>query len=372
MKDVFPFVLMRGGTSKAVFFKKEEMPSDSNVWEDFLTDVMGSPDPTQIDGLGGANSLTSKVAIISKSDRKGFDVDYLFAQVDVFKKRVAWDSNCGNISSAVGPFSLYENLVTGPEQGTAYVNIFNVNTGKRILAEVEVKDGKPVTRGQFSIPGVPGTASPIWLSFYDPEGSVYGKFLPANKIITTLSTSRGPIDINIVDAGTPLVMVMCKDVGLSGTELPNDFDLETLKFLEEIRQRAASLCTTGEDKLYPECSAAIPKIAIIAPKNPYKTLSGENLSAKEMDLSVRMLSMQKPHNALAITGAISIASSSVLENSFVRQIIGNFKSTIKIGHPGGIMEVEIAAKAEGGVKFVKVLRTARKIAKGVVYTKEVY
>lgn len=348
------------------------MPNNRNVWEDFLTDVMGSPDPTQIDGLGGANSLTSKVAIISKSDRKGFDVDYLFAQVDVFKKRVAWDSNCGNISSAVGPFSLYENLVTGPDQGTAHINIFNVNTCKRIVAEVEVNGGEPMTKGQFSIPGVPGTASPIWLSFYNPEGSVYGNFLPTNKIITALSTSRGPIDVNIVDAGTPLVMVMCKDVGLSGTELPNDFDLETLNFLEEIRQRAASLCTRGKDKLYPECSPAIPKVAIIAPKNSYNTLSGENLSAKEMDLSVRMLSMQKPHNALAITGAICIASSSILENSFVRQIIGSFKSTIKIGHPGGIMEVKVGVKEEGGVEYVKVLRTARRLAKGFVYTKQNY
>ncbi len=192
---------MRGGTSKAIFFQEDDMPQDRGKWEEFLLDIMGSPDRRQIDGLGGANSLTSKVAIIKKSEREGYDVDYTFAQVSLTDRKVAFNSNCGNISSAVGPYAVEQGLVDTQEPRTT-VKIFNTNTDKTIEADVAVKDGGYLPDGECQIPGVPNPGSEQLLAFYSPEGAVTGKLLPTGNPIDRIQTSAGEIEISIVDAAS--------------------------------------------------------------------------------------------------------------------------------------------------------------------------
>lgn len=368
----FPFVLMRGGTSKGVFFHEKDMPADRRGWDEFLLDVMGSPDLTQIDGLGGANSLTSKVAIISSSKDEDTDVNYLFAQVSLDKSKVAWDSNCGNISSAVGPFAVEEGLVAAPSEGLARVRIFNVNSQKRFVSEFEVEDGRPCLDGACAIPGVPGTAAGVWLSFSNPQGALYGKVFPTGNPVDVIPTSRGEIPVSIVDSGAPLVFARREDLGLTGTEMPSDFDAETLAYLEEIRQRGASLCTTGQPVPDANCSPAVPKMTLVGRPVSYESLSGQRMYPDDMDVWIRMMSMQRPHNALAITGAISIATACALKGTLVEKVTGANLDKLRIGHFGGVMEVGIGKNDEGDVECVRVLRTARRIAEGSVYTKREY
>src|SRR3954451_4120747 len=236
-----PVVVMRGGTSKGVFLKYEDMPSDRLLWDEFLLDIMGSPDSRQIDGLGGANSLTSKVAIIKKSDLEDIDIDYTFAQVSIENQLVDFKGNCGNISSAVGPYAIEQGLVPAVEPVTT-VRIFNTNTQKVIIAEVEVENGHVKTEGLCSIPGVPGTGSPIYLSFTNAEGAVTGKLFPTGNAMDIVYSSKGPINVSIIDVANPLVFVNAQDVGLKGTELPHEFTQERLSELEEIRAMAAEMC----------------------------------------------------------------------------------------------------------------------------------
>ena len=226
-----PVTVMRGGTSKGVFINHEEMPVNKSDWEPFLLDIMGSPDQRQIDGLGGANSLTSKIAIIKKSDLEKADVDYTFAQVSISESLVDFKGNCGNISSAVGPYAIEQGIVQ-PVEPVTKVRIYNTNTKKVIVAEVEVENGKVKTEGSCMIPGVPGTGSPIYLSFENGEGAVTGKLLPTGNAIDLLQTSIGTVKASIVDVGNPLVFVKAADIGLKGTELPHEYTDKQLKLFE--------------------------------------------------------------------------------------------------------------------------------------------
>lgn len=370
MRKTWPCVLMRGGTSKAAFFKKNDMPVDRDHWDDFLLDVMGSPDITQIDGLGGANSLTSKVAIISPSDKPGFDIDYLFAQPDIKNRKVAWNSNCGNISSAVGPFCVNEGL-TPCSNGQVSIHIFNVNSGKRIVSEFEVSGGTAMEEGDASIPGVPGTSAPVWLSFCDPQGSVTGKLLPTGSPIDRMDTSRGKIEVSIVDAGAPLIFARAGDLGLSGTELPDQYSSEQLDFFEEIRARGAELCGLCSTGCGTKDSPAVPKMAIVSPPADFLTSHGNCIDEGEMDLHLRMMSMQKPHRAVAVTGLVSTGTASAVKNTIIWEVTQGKRGALRIAHPQGIAKA--IPEIEGtSVESIKVLRTARRIFTGTVFTKKYY
>lgn len=366
----FPFVLMRGGTSKAAFFHKKDMPNDSNAWADFLLDVMGSPDIRQIDGIGGGNSLTSKVAIIEKSQKEGIDIDYTFAQVSLVDNVVDFKGNCGNISSAVAPFAVDEGLVDGTEP-TTLVRICNTNTNKIITAEVEVENKGFKSDGDCYIPGVPNPGSRIYLSFYSSEGAVTGRVLPTGNPIDYIKTSLGEIAISIVDAANPLVFINASDVGLTGTELPSEIDAKRLDILEEIRSIAAELCGFAERKNATELSPAVPKTTIVSKPKDYCDLKGFHHSHGDMDMLIRMLSMQRPHQALAITGAVCTTIASKIEGTIPSKIIEKNSGELKLAHPGGIMKTYSSIK-DGAVKYVKVTRTARRLMDGYVYTKNTY
>lgn len=363
---------MRGGTSKAIFFRKEDMPEDRKKWSDFLLDVMGSPDLRQIDGLGGANSLTSKVAIVSKSEVEGIDIDYTFAQVSINQELVDMKGNCGNISSAVAPYAIDEGLISVDDDETLKkVIIRNTNTEKIIDAEIALKNGRYNPVGTCEIPGVPGVGSKITLTFHDSEGAVTGKLLPTGKTIDTIETSKGMMDISIVDAANPLVFMRASDIGMTGNELPNEMTYEQLKLIEEVRSIAAELCGFASRNEASTKSPAVPKATIISYVQDFKDIKGNNHLSEDMDLTVRMMSMQKPHQALAITGAVCIATAAVVEGTIVEQTVGIKGNRLRIAHPGGIMETESEVKNDVS-NAIKVSRTARRIMEGYVFTHKNY
>ncbi|MBY0064290.1 MULTISPECIES: 2-methylaconitate cis-trans isomerase PrpF family protein [Priestia] len=365
-----PVTVMRGGTSKGVFINHEEMPVNKSDWEPFLLDIMGSPDQRQIDGLGGANSLTSKIAIIKKSDLEEADVDYTFAQVSISESLVDFKGNCGNISSAVGPYAIEQGLVQAVEPVTK-VRIYNTNTKKVIVAEVEVENGKVKTEGSCMIPGVPGTGSPIYLSFENGEGAVTGKLLPTGNAIDLLQTSIGTVKASIVDVGNPLVFVKAADIGLTGTELPHEYTEKQLKLFEEIRSIAAEKAGLAPRDKATKLSPAVPKMTIISPPMDHRDGTGREKSASQMDVLIRMMSMQKPHQTLAITGAICTTAAIYTKGTLLSEMVQLKGDTVRLAHPMGIMETSVDAK-DGQVKGIKVVRTARLIFEGFVYTKHTY
>ncbi|MCB2295747.1 3-methylitaconate isomerase [Clostridium algoriphilum] len=363
--------IMRGGTSKGVFFKYNDMPKDKNKWSNFLLDVMGSPDARQIDGLGGANSLTSKVAIIKKSDKNNYDIEYIFAQVSLTDQMVDFKGNCGNILSAVAPFAVNEGLVAITNSKTK-VRILNINTNKLIVSEVEIENEQAKVQGDTCISGVPNSGSPVYLSFYNSEGSVTGKLLPTGSVMDSIKTSIGEINISIVDAANPLVFINANDIGLNGTELPDEFTENDLKIIEEIRSIAAAMCGFANKEEATKMSPAVPKATIISTPSEYVDLSGNKRNKEKMDVVVRMMSMQKPHKEIAITGAVCITVAANIEGTLVNKIVkSNNSNMLKIAHPGGIMET-IANVNNGKIEYVKVVRTARRIMDGYVYTREKY
>lgn len=365
-----PISVMRGGTSKGIFINFEDMPVDRTLWDGFLLDIMGSPDQRQIDGLGGGNSLTSKAAIIKKSAIPGIDVEYTFAQVSIENQLVDFRGNCGNISSAVGPYAIEQGLVPAVEPMTS-VKIFNTNTQKVIVAEVEVEHGQVKTEGECEIPGVPGTGSPIYLSFTDAQGAVTGKLFPTGYPVDHIKTAFGTVAVSIIDVANPLVFVKAQDVGLTGSELPADFTPQLLGQLEEIRSAAAELCGFCSKEEATIKSPAVPKLTLVAPPAAYSDVNGIRREADTMDCRIRMMSMQKPHQALAITGAICTTAGAFLPDTILNDLIRIDANIVRLGHPSGIIETKVDLIA-GHISNIKVVRTARLILEGYVHTKGSY
>lgn len=360
-------VYMRGGTSKAVFLHETDMPAETEDWTPFLLDLMGSPDKRQIDGLGGANSLTSKAAIIRKAETdKDFDVYYTFAQVSIADETVDMKGNCGNISSAVGPFAIQEGLVPVTEPITT-VRIWNTNTQKLIIAEVAVKDGDVQTTGSTAIPGVPGYGSEIVLTFCHAEGSVTGELLPTGNVTDVLETSFGSVRCSIVDAANPLVFVEAAELGLQETILPAAFTEADLQHCEELRAAAAELCGFATKGNATKLSPAVPKLTLIGKAQAFTDMNGNMYSTEDMDIHVRMLSMQRPHEALAITGAICTTAACAIPGTLPHKLARKTAGNLRIAHPSGITETAYSSLSE-----IKVIRTARRILEGTAYVKKNY
>lgn len=290
-----PVMLMRGGTSKGAYILEEDLPENREEWEPVLLRLMGSPDKKQIDGLGGSQSVTSKVAIVKRSSRPDADVDYTFAQVSVEKPLVSYKGNCGNISSGVGPFAIERGLIEAKE-GTTSVRIFNTNTEKVIIADVKTRDGQVAYDGDFAIAGVPGTASPIRLKFVEPSGTLGNGLLPTGNAVDVLDVpGLGEVKVSIIDAANPLVFVKAKDLGLSGRELPDDLNAsqEKLDLLETVRGLAA--VKLGLIKDYTRSAwdtPGIPKMTFVAEPEDYVTADGKEIQKDQIDLLSRMMSMQ--------------------------------------------------------------------------------
>lgn len=370
-------VIMRGGTSKAVFLMDNELPKDPKVRDRVILALYGSPDPRQIDGLGGADPLTSKLAIIKPSDSPDADIDYNFGQVVIDRPYVDYSNNCGNISSAVGPFAIDEGLVQAKEPVTT-VRIFNVNTQKIIEAEVPVKYGKALTRGDYSIAGVPGTGAKIMLNFLDSGGAKTGKLLPTGNRKDLIRLESGQeLEVSIVDAANPAVFLKAADLGLTGKELPGDINNrpQILSTLAEIRSIVAEkLGFVADRREAAEKSPAIPKIAFVAEPADYVDVNGNNVRAKEISLTARTLSMGKMHKAYAVTGGICTATCALLKGTVVNELVraeALESGVVHLGHPSGVMEFKILLEDNPGVEphLVKagVARTARRLMDGYAY-----
>lgn len=347
-----PCCFMRGGTSRGPFFNARDLPADIAQRDRLLLAVMGSPDARQIDGLGGADPLTSKVAIVSKSERPGIDVDYLFAQVSIDKAIVDTSPSCGNMLAGIGPYAIETGLV--PARGeTTSVMIYNVNTDSRIEAVVRTPGGIVTYRGDARIDGVPGTAAPVFLNFMDVVGSKTGKLLPTGKVIEEI----GGVVATCVDVAMPMVLFRAADFGITGDETRAAFDANRALFerMEPIRREAGRRMGLGDvtDKV-------VPKIGLMAaPKAGGTILS-------------RYFTPHKLHAAHAVTGAVCVATAAALKGSvaaeFAKPLEGN-PAIVTIEHPSGIIDVRLETKGEGAsldVVRAGVLRTARMIMQGTV------
>ncbi len=374
MNDILVSIL-RGGTSKGLFFLKDNLPKTQEETDNMLLKVMGSPDAKQINGLGGATSVTSKVAIISKSDREDADVNYTFAQVSVDKAIVSYKGNCGNISSGVAPFAIEKGLVEITDKITA-VRIYNTNTDKIIISEVEIENGKVKYDGDFAIAGVPSTASPVKLRFVDPKGSVTGKLLPTGNAVDVLNVEGvGEVKASIVDAANPLVFITAESIGLNGEELPKDIDSneDLLNLIEKIRGVAAvKLGFIDDYKDSATKSPTIPKMTIVTKAKSYTTSSNKNINSQDIDLISKMMSMQKTHPSYAMTGAMCTVAAAVIKGSIVNEVMDkNFNPAfVKIGHPSGILEAGVDFTIENNETIVNEtfgFRTARLLMDGKAF-----
>ncbi len=353
-----PVTLLRGGTSKGVYLLEKDLPANRKEWDGLLLRLRGSPDKKQIDGLGGSQSVTSKVAILRKSDRPDADVDYTFAQVSVDKAVVSYGGNCGNISSGVGPFAIEKKLVPALE-GSTLVRIYNTNTGKVIQEEVPTANGQVLYDGDFGIAGVPGTAAPLKLKFVDPAGTLGKGLLPTGNAVDLLEVpGHGWTEVSLVDAANPLVFVKASDLGLTGTEFPEAIngEPELLRLLETIRGLAAmklGLCSTPEEAAW--VTPGLPKMTLVAPPADYTTSSGEAVKGDQVDLVARMMSMQKTHPSYAMTGAMCTAAAAAVPGTLVQQVLrpGCNLQNIRIGHPGGILPCGVDPEGEGPVPSIR-------------------
>jgi len=369
-------VVMRGGTSRAVFFHKHHLPEDRALRDRVMLAIFGGGDPygRQIDGLGGAVSTTSKAAIIGPASAPDADVDYTFGQVSVNTPLVDYGGNCGNISSAVGPFAIEEGLVPATDPVTT-VRIWQTNTQKRIIARVPTSGRLPQVEGEYAIDGVPGTGAMIVLEFLDPGGSMTGRLLPTGRSTDDLEIDGlGRITVSLVDAANPLVFVNPADLGLTGLEMPErvDADPTLLATIEAVRAHAAvrmGLARTPAEAT--ASSPGVPKLAFVVTPASYTSTKGSPVNAEGTDVVGRIMSMGRLHRSYALTGAICTAVAAQVEGTLVHAVArpgASGERTVRIGHPAGIIEVGAKVVRRDGTwiaEKVVTRRTARRLMEGM-------
>jgi len=380
-----PATYMRGGTSKGVFFRLDDLPEPCRVpgeaRDRLLLRVIGSPDPygKQIDGMGSATSSTSKTVIVSRSTRPDHDVDYLFGQVSIDKPFVDWSGNCGNLSSAVGSFAIHAGLVDPariPQEGVCTVRIWQANIGKTIVAHVPITGGQVQETGDFELDGVTFPAAEVQLEFMDPaaeEEGAGGAMFPTGNLVDDLDVpGLGTLKATMINAGIPTIFVNAADIGYTGTELQDDInsDARALAVFETIRAHGA--LRMGLIKHVDEAAKRqhTPKVAFVAPPKDYTASSGKAVKAAEIDLLVRALSMGKLHHAMMGTAAVAIGTAAAIPGTLVNLAAGGGeRHEVRFGHPSGTLRVGAeAALVEGQwqVKKAVMSRSARVLMEGWV------
>ncbi len=379
-----PATYMRGGTSKGVFFRLQDLPQSCQVpgaaRDKLFMRVIGSPDPysAHIDGMGGATSSTSKCVILSKSSRPDHDVEYLYGQVSIDKPFVDWSGNCGNLSTGAGAFALHAGLVDAsriPDNGTCVVRIWQANIGKTIIAHVPVANGQVQETGDFELDGVTFPAAEIVLEFLDPsdDGEEGGSMFPTGNLVDDLEVPGiGTLKATMISAGIPTVFVNAEDIGYQGTELREDINgnPEALARLESIRVAGAlrmGLIKTAEEALTRQHT---PKVAFVSRPKSYRASSGKNIEAGEVDLLVRALSMGKLHHAMMGTCAVAIGTAAAVPGTLVNLAAGGGeRQAVRFGHPSGTLRVGADAKQIDGqwtVTKAIMSRSARVLMEGWV------
>jgi 2-methylaconitate isomerase len=380
-----PAAYMRGGTSKGVFFRLEDLPvaaqAPGPARDALLLRVIGSPDPygKQIDGMGGATSSTSKTVILARSSRPDHDVDYLFGQVSIDKAFVDWSGNCGNLSAAVGPFAIGNGLVDPgriPRQGTCTVRIWQANIGKTIVAHVPIANGAVQETGDFELDGVTFPAAEVQLEFMDPaadEDGAGGAMFPTGNLVDDLEVPGvGRLRATMINAGIPTVFVNAEDVGYTGTELQDAIngDAKALAMFETIRAHGAlrmGLITSLDQAAKRQHT---PKVAFVARPADYVSSSGKAVAVRDIDLLVRALSMGKLHHAMMGTAAVAIGTAASIPGTLVNLAAGgSARSAVRFGHPSGTLRVGAEAKQVDGhwiVTKALMSRSARVLMEGWV------
>lgn len=374
----FKTVFMRGGTSKGCMFLRSDLPENQAEWDSIFLQVMGDPDPKQIDGMGGTVSSNNKIVVVWTSEEPGADVEYLVGQVIVGKSQVDYKSNCGNMTAAVGPFAIEEGLVKAVEPVTT-VHLLNRNTDKYIDVAVPCENGTTAKEGDCKIAGVDGTSPELKVNFLNPVGSKTGKLFPTGSRIDILDIPGfGEIEATILDVSNPMVLVKAGDVGATATELPGEVNAnrELGAVLEKIRGAAA--VKMGFAKNLEDAAAnspAVPKVGFFAAPVMFKNLEEEAVSAEDMDLSVRVISVFKCHKACPLTSASSISVAAKLEGTVITKELGVVNpdtASVRIGHPGGVMTMYPSMtvdREQVAISGVAVQRSARRIMDGTIYIK---
>lgn len=378
-----PATFMRGGTSKGVFFRLDDLPAPCQVpgpaRDALVLRVMGSPDPygQQIDGLGGATSSTSKVVILSPSARPGHDVDYLFGQVAIDRALVDWSGNCGNLSAAVGPFAIAHGLlppVQVPPYGLCRVRIWQANTDRTIVAQVPVADGLVQEVGDFELDGVAFPGAEVQLQFLQPTGGDTASALPTGRVVDDLDVpGLGRLTATLVDAGIPTVFVDAADVGLVGTEGQPavNGDAALLARLEAVRAQGALKMGLIARPADAAGRPHTPKLVLVAPAAGYLAANGRMITAAEVDLLVRALSMGRLHHAMMGTAAVAIATAAAIPGTRVHRAAGGrSRTSVCFGHPSGTLRVGADVREVAGrwvVDEVRLSRSARVLMDGHVH-----
>ncbi|HZP99516.1 MAG TPA: 2-methylaconitate cis-trans isomerase PrpF [Reyranella sp.] len=380
-----PAVYMRGGTSKGVFFLADDLPSDPKKRDQILLRVIGSPDRygKHTDGMGGATSSTSKVVILSKSSRPDCDVDYRFGQVAIDAPMIDWSGNCGNLSSAVGPFAISSGLVEAPPDGTATVRIWQANIHKKIINHVAMQGGEVQELGGFELDGVTFPAAEVKLEFLDPaddEGDGEGgAMFPSGQRLQKLNVPGvGEMEATLINAGNPTIFIDAGSLGLKGTELQGDINgnKELLKRAETVRAHGAvamGLVKTPQEAT--EKRRHTPKLAFIAKPASYTASDGRMVEASSIDMLARIFSMGVLHHAMTGTGAVAVAAAAAIPGTLVSRLAPvGADGRVRFGHPSGTLSVGAEARQENGqwaVKKVMMSRSARRLMEGWVRVPEV-
>lgn len=379
-----PATYMRGGTSKGVFFRLQDLPERCQVpgaaRDALFMRVIGSPDPysAHIDGMGGATSSTSKCVILSKSSQPEHDVDYLYGQVSIDKAFVDWSGNCGNLSTAAGAFAIHAGLVDPariPENGTCVVRIWQANIQKTIISHVPISNGQVQETGDFELDGVTFPAAEIVLEFLDPsdDGEEGGSMFPTGNLVDDLEVPGiGTFKATMITAGIPTIFVNAEDIGYRGTELREDINGDPAQLARFEQIRIAGALRMGLIKTAEEAATRqhTPKIAFVSPPKDYRTSSGKEVKAGEVDLLVRALSMGKLHHAMMGTCAVAIGTAAAIPGTLVNLAAGGGeREAVRFGHPSGTLRVGAQAKRVDGqwtVTKAVMSRSARILMEGWV------
>ncbi|CAG7991491.1 unnamed protein product [Penicillium olsonii] len=365
-----PAAYYRGGTSRAVFFKQNDLPSDRKDWAPIFRSVIGSPDPygRQLDGLGGGLSSLSKVCVVGPSTHRDADVDYTFVSLGIKNSDVDYSSNCGNMSSAVGPFAFDSKLFSSDVSDSASVRIHNTNTGKIIHSSFPVVDGEAASSGQFAIDGVAGTAARVQLDFINPAGSVTGQLLPTGNVVDVFDG----VTATCIDVGNPCVFVQARGLGVEGNLTPDEITAhpDLLSRLNSIRRQAGVKMGIAEElEMVP---GSVPKICIVAtPSTDARDVEQAQTPAK-VDLLARALSVGQPHKAVPITVALALAAAARVAGSTVDGVVMKDQvdsAGITIGHASGNLMVGAQFGADGALTSATVFRTARRLFEGRIFWK---
>jgi 2-methylaconitate cis-trans-isomerase PrpF len=372
-------VFMRGGTSKAVMFRADDLPRERERWAPIFLGVIGSPDANgrQLDGMGGGVSSLSKVCVIGSPTRPDADVDYTFAQVSVRSAAVDYSGNCGNMSSAVGPFAVDEGLVQ-PNGGEAVVRIHNTNTQKLIVARFAIDDDCAAVDGDFALPGVSGTGAAVRLEFLEPGGAGTGQLLPTGNVIDRLDVAgHGGVEVSMIDAANPCVFIAAESLGLTGIEMPDELEAnrDLLARFDSIRIAASLRMGIARSADEAMRKPSIPKVAMVTGPRDAVTLAGDRLATDDADLTVRMISIGQPHRAVPLTGAMCLAVAARLPGSLAHRVARTAASPdapVRIAQPSGLTVVGAAVRraADGWIADqATVYRTARRLMEGTVFVR---